>query len=213
MDAISTWLPGIAFAYAATLLGLASPGPNVLAVMGTSMRVGRPAGLALGYGVAAGSFCWALLTATGLSALLASYADALTAIKLAGGLYLLWLAFKAFRSAASRQDVEARTLTDAPQSWLGFFLRGLTVQMTNPKAALSWIAIMSLGLRADAPLWVAAAIVIGTTTLSAIIHTVYALLFSTGAMVRIYGRARRSIQTTLGIFFAFAGVKLLTSRV
>jgi threonine/homoserine/homoserine lactone efflux protein len=212
MDVSSTYLPGIALAYSAFLLSIMSPGPNVLAIMGTSMSVGRQAGLALGLGVATGSFCWAMLTATGLSALLASYAVALTVIKVAGGLYLLWLAYKAFRSAASRHDIEARTLTDAPMTPAGYFLRGFTIQMTNPKAALAWIAIISLGLHADAPVWVAIVIVIGTTLLSVIIHATYAVLFSSTGMVRVYGKARRVIQGTLAALFAFAGVKLLTNR-
>jgi threonine efflux protein len=213
MDTISIYLPGIALAYSAFLLSILSPGPNVLAIMGTSMSVGRPAGLALGLGVAAGSLCWAVLTAAGLSALLASYAAALTIIKIAGGLYLIWLAYKAFRSAAARHDIEARTLGSAPTRALGLFLRGFTIQMTNPKAALAWIAIISLGLQPDAPLWVAAVIVVGTTLLSILIHSAYALLFSTPAMVRIYGKARRIIQGTLAAFFAFAGLRLLTSRI
>ena len=94
MSEISVYLPGILLAYSAFFLAIASPGPNVLAVIGTSMGVGRTSGLALALGVAAGSFLWALLTACGLSALLASYASALTAIKIAGGLYLLWLALQ-----------------------------------------------------------------------------------------------------------------------
>jgi threonine/homoserine/homoserine lactone efflux protein len=212
MDTIPLYLPGIALAYSTFLVSIMSPGPNVLAIMGTSMSAGRPAGLALGMGVAAGSFCWAMLTATGLSALLARYAIALAIIKIAGGLYLLWLACKAFRSATARQDMEARTLADAPVSAAGFFLRGLTIQLTNPKAALAWIAIISLGLQPDAPLWVAAVIVVGTTLLSIIIHASYALLFSSPTMVRIYGRARRIIQGTLAALFAFAGIKLLASR-
>jgi len=36
--------------------------------------------------------------------------------------------------------------------------------------------------------------------------------FSTPTMVRLYDRARRAIQATLGVFFGFAGVKLLASR-
>ncbi len=89
MDQISVYLPGIILAYAAFLLSIMSPGPNILAIMGTSMSIGRSSGTALALGVASGSFCWAMLTATGLSALLASYAVALTAIKIAGGLYTL----------------------------------------------------------------------------------------------------------------------------
>ncbi|MEO1457981.1 MAG: LysE family transporter, partial [Pseudomonadota bacterium] len=201
MDQISPFLPGIGLAYSAFLLSIMSPGPNVLAIMGTSMGSGRRQGLALGLGVAAGSFCWAVLTAAGLSALLASFAIALTAIKILGGLYLLWLAYKAFRAAASAQDIAASRLSDAPPDLFGFFQRGLTVQMTNPKAALTWIAIISLGLQPDAPFWVAAVIVIGTTLLSIAIHATYALAFSSTPMIRLYARARRLIQGVLGTFF------------
>ena len=209
MDQISLYLPGIILAYSAFLLSITSPGPNVLAVLGTSMSAGRKSGLALALGVASGSFIWALMTALGLSALLASYAVALTVIKIVGGLYLLWLAYKSFRAAASRHDIEAVALTGGTR---GYYLRGLTIQMTNPKAALAWIAVISLGLQPGAPIWVALVIVVGTSVLSALIHCLYALAFSTTAMVRAYGRARRWIQGTLGVFFCFAGVKLLTSR-
>ena len=212
MDPISLYLPGIVLAYTAFLLSIMSPGPNILAIMGTSMSSGRSSGIALALGVSSGSLCWALLTVTGLSALLAAYAVALTVIKIAGGLYLLWLAYKSFRAAASHQDVEARTLEGKQLSPRGYYLRGFTIQMTNPKAALAWIAIISLGLQAGAPLWVAAAIVLGTTFFSVTIHCIYAMAFSTKPMVRIYGRARRWIQGLLGAFFAFAGLKLLTTR-
>ena len=199
-------------AYAAFLLGIASPGPNVLAVIGTSMSIWRRSGVALAVGVAAGSLCWAVLTVLGLSALLSVYATALIVIKIGGGLYLLWLAYKAFRSAASTHDIEARELAGERRTWAGYFLRGLTIQMTNPKAALTWIAIVSLGLQHDAPAWVGVVIVVGTSLLSLILHLLYALAFSTPTMVRIYSKSRRVIQVTLGAFFAFGGIKLLTSR-
>lgn len=84
--------------------------------------------------------------------------------------------------------------------------------MTNPKAALAWIAIISLGLKDGAPLWVSAAIVLGTFLLSVIIHTLYAIAFSTPVMVRFYGKARRAIQGLLGVFFAFAGLRMRMHR-
>ena len=180
--------------------------------MGTSMSIGRRSGLMLAFGIAAGSFGWALLTVSGLSVLIANYAAALIVIKIGGGCYLLWLAYKAFRSAAAAHDIEARTLGGAALTPARYLLRGFIIQMTNPKAALAWIAIISLGLAQDAPLWVAVAIVAGTTALSTALHVLYALVFSTQAMVRVYGRARRWIQATLGFFFAFAGIRLLTSR-
>ena len=144
--------------------------------------------------------------------MLAAYAWALTVIKIAGGFYLLWLAYKAFKSAAAKHDIEAHAISVKDSKPLTYFLRGLAIQMTNPKAALSWIAIISLSLQEGAPLWVGTAIVIGTFILSLTLHSVSALAFSTPTMVCVYGRARRKIQATLGVFFTFAGLKLLTSR-
>ena len=212
MSDLSIYLPGILLAYAAFLLAIASPGPNILAVIGTSMSVGRKSGIALALGVAGGSFTWAVLTVAGLSALLSAYASALLFIKIAGGLYLLWLAYKAFKSAASAHDIEAKELAGGQRSPSGYFLRGYTIQMTNPKAALAWIAIISLGLKQGAPLWVGLVIVVGTALLSVAINMLYAIAFSTPAMVRLYGKSRRAIQGGLGTFFAFAGLRLLTSR-
>ena len=139
MDNISLYLPGILLAYSAFLLGIASPGPNVLAVIGTSMEVGRKSGMALASGVALGSLCWALLTVVGLSALLSAYAFALTIIKVGGGLYLLWLAYKSFKAARSKHDIDASAIAGGKRSLFGYALRGFIVQMTNPKAALAWI--------------------------------------------------------------------------
>ncbi|MES5099270.1 LysE family translocator [Agrobacterium sp. BA1120] len=211
MGELAIYLPGIFMAYSAFLLGIASPGPNVLAVIGTSMGVGRIPAMALAFGIATGSFCWATLTVMGLSALLSNYAMALIIIKIGGGLYLLWLAYKAFKSASSRQDIEVKDLSEGRRTPYGYWLRGLTVQMTNPKAALTWIAIISLGLAQDAPSWVGLVIVIGTSILSVAIHLAYAIAFSTPVMVRLYSQARRIIQATLGAFFTLAGIRLLTS--
>lgn len=212
MTEISPHLPGLILAFSALMLGFASPGPNILAVIGTAMAVNRRAGLALAIGVATGTFFWALLTVLGLSALLATYASALLIIKICGGFYLLWLAYKAFKSAASKHDMTADHAVHSKRGLYGYYMRGLTVQMTNPKAALSWIAIVSLGLTPNAPVWVGSVIVIISFALSLFFHCLYALAFSTPVMVRVYARARRGIQTVLGAFFTFAGLKLLTSR-
>ena len=54
MDSLSLYLPGILLAYGAFFIGIASPGPNVLAVIGTSMSLGRKSGIALALGAAGG---------------------------------------------------------------------------------------------------------------------------------------------------------------
>ena len=208
---MQTWLPDIGLALAAMTLALTSPGPNVLAVIGTSMGVGRRHGAALALGVAAGTFCWATSAAVGLGALIASHAGLLTTIKLVGGAYLTWLGVRSLRSAATAKAtsmIETR-LADGPRTC---FLRGFTVQMTNPKAALALLAITSLGLRGGAPWWVGATIVAGITALSAIGHLAYAFAFSTAPVAAAYLKARRWIEAGLGAFFCLAGLRLLTDR-
>jgi threonine/homoserine/homoserine lactone efflux protein len=213
MSDLPIFLPGILLAYSAFFLGIATPGPNVLAVIGTSMTAGRSAGMAVALGVAAGSFSWAILTIMGLSALLAAYGPALAAIKIFGGCYLLFLAYKGFRSAASAQGSEAKELARQSRGMSGYVMAGYAICMTNPKALLAWIAIISLGLKANAPMWVGAVIVAGTAILSASIHCLYATAFSTPSVARVYFKSRRIIQTLLGIFFAMAGIRLLIGQV
>jgi amino acid exporter len=58
LDQLLVYLPGILLAYAAFLIAMTSPGPNVLAIMGTSMSFGRSQGIALALGISAGSFLW-----------------------------------------------------------------------------------------------------------------------------------------------------------
>lgn len=211
MDAVAAYLPGIALAHTAVLLALMSPGPNILAVIGTSMGIGRRQGIALALGVACGTFLWVSLTVVGFAAVIATYAAVMVVLKVLGGFYLLWLGYKALRSATSTKDVRP-TIVSLEGAWRAYFLRGLTVQMTNPKAALAMIAIVSLGVHSGAPAWVGLSIVFGTTTLSLCAHLLYAVTFSTKPMVVLYTRARRIIDAALGAFFCAMGIRLLTDR-
>ena len=189
-------------------VGFVSIGPNILAIIGTSMERGRSHGIALALGVGTGSGIWATLTVTGLTAVVAAYAWTLAILKVLGALYLLWLAYKAFRSAAT-PDLAA-TVSVAQGG--GLYWRGLTIQMTNPKAALHWIAIVGIGLGADAPVWIGIVLVIATTLLSIVGHLLYAVTFSTQPVVDFYRRARRWIDGLLGLFFTFAAFKIATLR-
>ncbi len=205
---MTDYLPNLLLALGIFSLGFVSIGPNILAIIGTSMALGRRQGAALATGVGLGSGIWAALTVLGFAKLMTTYAGALVVLKLFGAAYLLWLAFGAFRAAAQpSKDLTVRQIEGGQM-----LRRGLTIQMTNPKAALHWIAIVTLGLGADAPLSVGIALVISATALSLIGHLAYALTFSTRPVVAFYADARRWIEAGLGIFFMFAAVKLATAR-
>ncbi|NRA88641.1 MAG: LysE family translocator [Rhizobiales bacterium] len=213
MNEFLNHLPIILIAYLAFTLALISPGPNVLAIMATSMDLGRKQALSMASGVALGTFIIGALSALGLASLLALYANAIYVIKIIGAVYLAWLAFKAFKSALSKQDMSLAGKAKLASSNSKYFFSGLIVQVTNPKSIMAWVAILSIGLNVQTPNWVIATIVIGTAFISLGINSSYALLFSSNFMVKLYAKARRSIQTAFGIFFSFAALKLFTSKI
>lgn len=201
--------------FTAYVIAAGSPGPSTLRIMGVAMNHGRRAGLTLAAGVISGSLFWGLSAATGVSALLARYAEALIVLKILGGLYLLYLAVRAARNALT-PDTEIATGpsgAETPPSFLALYRNGLIMHLANPKAVLAWIALVTLGLGAEASWHDVATILAGCAVLSLTIFSGYALVFSTAPMIRLYRRARRGIEGVLAAFFGFAGLRLLLSRV
>jgi threonine/homoserine/homoserine lactone efflux protein len=189
---IEQYTTGVLLAYGVFMIGIFTPGPNILAIVGTSMSTGRTEGKSLAFGIATGSLAWGSLTLFGLTA-------------------LLWLAFKAFRSALSTKDLKLKTIVVKGGSW-SYYRRGVIIQMTNAKAALVWIAIMSLAMDGQAPIWVGGMVVLGTAIVSFAGHWAYAVAFSTAPVVAAYGRTRRWVEGALGAYFCFASYKLITYR-
>lgn len=207
------YLPYLAVAWMAYFIAVISPGPAVLALINTSMTKGRNAGMAFATGVMTGSVCWACLSAIGLAALIAAYAEVLIVIKIAGGLYLLYLAWKAFRSAAMRDAAIGAAGTGVGETLRRLYLKGLALHLTNPKAVFIWISLVSLGLPAGAPASVMAIYIVGCLTIGLLSLNTMALMFSASPVVRAYRKARRTIEACMGAFFAFAGVKMLTAGI
>ncbi|WP_235594002.1 LysE family translocator [Pseudomonas palleroniana] len=153
------------------------------------------------------------MAATGVSAILLQFAEALFVLKIVGGAYLLFLALKAGRSALTPDEKIEKALGAAPPiSGFGLYRRGLLMHLTNPKALLGWIATMTLGLGPQATPETVMIILAGCAVLSISIFCGYAIVFSTAPMIRGYRRARRWIEGTLALVFGAAGFKLLFSR-
>jgi len=199
--------------FTAYIIGAASPGPSNMRIMGVAMHQGRKPALLLAAGVISGSFFWGSMAATGVSAILLQFAQALLVLKILGGAYLLFLAVKAARSAMTSDERIEKALTVMPAaSGFSLFRRGLLMHLTNPKALLGWVATMTLGLGPQATPETVAVILGGCAVLSVTIFCGYAIVFSTAPMIRGYRKARRWIEGALAVVFGVAGFKLLFSR-
>eukprot|EP01032_Pedospumella_encystans_P011789 gene11789-13682_t len=96
----SSFIPAnLLLMYSVYLVGTASPGPSNMTIMAVAIQRGRTPALALASGVITGSIAWGLLAGFGLATALSTWGNILVALKVAGGLYLLWLAYSAGRSA------------------------------------------------------------------------------------------------------------------
>jgi threonine/homoserine/homoserine lactone efflux protein len=139
MDALLT-LPQLAAFLAAGIVVALAPGPDNLMVLSIGMARGRKPGVAFGLGCALGCLNHTLLAALGVSALIAASPVAFTALKIAGGLYLIWLGIQAIRNARA---------LDAPASRKAFaespgklFVKGLVANAINPKVILFFLAFL-----------------------------------------------------------------------
>ncbi|MFK8083897.1 MAG: LysE family translocator [Granulosicoccus sp.] len=93
-------------AYVYTLLGVAaaqaSPGPNLMAVASAGIGQGRRPALLVTLGISTGMLIWAVAVSFGLDTLFTTYPLSLIALKIIGGSYLLWLAFRALKSSLNQ---------------------------------------------------------------------------------------------------------------
>ena len=208
-DLVAFW-PGVAIAWTGIALGLISPGPLQLAVIGTAMDRGRRAGTAVALGIATGTAIWAAISVTGFAAVVAASDRLMTALRVAAALYLLMLAWRALRAARGPGRVIGRALPGRGPGAL--WLSGLLVQATNLKAAVYWMAIAALGLEAGAPPAVAGLVVVGCAAITAAGLAAYAAAFSRPGAVRAYDRVRPWVQSALAAFFCAASLVILTAH-
>jgi threonine/homoserine/homoserine lactone efflux protein len=134
MPDFSTLLP---FLIAALALNL-TPGADMTYVIARAATQGRGAGLAASFGVALGSLGHTLLAAFGVAALVARSDTAFLVIKVAGALYLLFLAFKAFRAGARATHLQSLKPVGAGR----VFAEGALTNLLNPKVALFILAFL-----------------------------------------------------------------------
>ncbi len=114
-----------------------TPGPNMGTLAALTLERGRNAGLAAVAGVALGLAIVGVLAAMGLAAAISEVPALYQTLRWGGVLYLLYLAYDAWRDAGASADVARQ-----PESAPSLFLRGLVINLLNPKAAVFYIAIL-----------------------------------------------------------------------
>jgi threonine/homoserine/homoserine lactone efflux protein len=208
MSSHALFSANLLLAYTAYFVGTASPGPSNLAIMSIAAHRGRKAALAFAFGVISGSMFWATVAAVGVSAVLIAYSHFIVAIKMFGGAYLLWLAFKSGRTALASTSGLASS-SGRTETLKRLYLRGALLHLTNPKAVLVWVSIVALSSNGAGATH--GAVIPGCAVIGCVVFNSYALLFSMDSARRFYTRTRRALEGCLAIVFGVAGIRLLAS--
>lgn len=196
----------------ASLLITVSPGPDNLLVLSIGASRGRQLGVAFGLGCAMGCLSHTLLAALGVSALIAASPLMFSALKLAGGAYLIYLGWQALRSKGGLSAPVADGV--ASSSWQ-LFGKGLLANAINPKVVMFFLAFLPqfvVSERGDVP-WQLAQLGVVFTLQAALLFA--SLGFFAGQVGRWLNRNQSAglwLDRVAGGVFVALGLKLVLSR-
>lgn len=189
-----------------------TPGQDTMYIVGRTISQGRRAGLLSVLGISSGSIVHTLAAAFGLSAILATSAQAFLIVKMAGAAYLTYLGI---RMLIERQPapLAGRSFTREP-AW-AIYRAGMLTNVLNPKVAIFFMAFLPQFVSADASSRVLAFLFLGGVFICNGTLWCLVLVFAASA---ISGRLRSGVSTAVllkratGALFVGLGVRLAASK-
>ena len=125
----------ISFSIATLFLAL-TPGPDNLYVISQSLTNGTKSGIATTIGLISGCIVHTTLLAFGVSAIIAASETIFYGLKIIGACYLLFLAYKVYRSNP-HVDLKNKVLK---KTYLQLFKQGVIMNLVNPKILIFFLA-------------------------------------------------------------------------
>lgn len=199
------------FLLAAGLVTIA-PGPDNLMVLSIGVSKGRRQGIAFGLGCAMGCLSHTLLAVIGVSALIAASPQAFTALKVCGGLYLIWLGYNAMRHA-SRATVQRNGGVEL--SALSLFFKGVFANAINPKVIvffLSFLPQFVVPAQGDVGTQLAALGVLFTLQAAVIFGLLGYFSGTVGQWINTNPRVGILMDRVAGAVFVALGLRLMLGR-
>lgn len=201
---------GFAVITVAHLLAAASPGPDFALVTRQSLVYGRRAGLLASVGIALGLSIHIIYSAAGLAAVIAHSVEWMTAIKLLGGGYLLYLGVRGLRSKPAAEPSSVDTPTLSGSAWRQI-AGGFLCNAFNPKAPIYFLALFTVVLSPDLPLATLAIYGLWIIVLQWLWFSLVATVFAHSAIRGRLLAASHWIDRVFGVAMIALGVRVLVS--
>ena len=198
----------IATILVALLIGAMSPGPSFVLVARNSIGLSRADGLATALGMGVGGVFFSGVALAGLYTLLSAVGWLYAGLKIAGGLYLVYIASKIWRGAARPLLIEDGRLVQTANVRKSFWL-GLSTQLSNPKTAIAYGSIFAALLPQHPPVWCYFALPPLVLAIESGWYTVVALCFSSRRPREVYLRAKKWVDRAAATAIAALGLRLI----
>ena len=183
-----------------------SPGANVLLVsqLAASDRARSARFAALG--VTAGALVWATCAVLGVNAVFQAFPSLRLVLQVAGGVYLLYVASRLWRSSSAPLPGEA-TSVSAPAA----FRLGFLTNITNPKSALFFGSVFAASFPAQPSMLLQMSAVVMVVLNAFCWHTLLAYLFSRERVRAAYSRTRQTANRVASVAVGALGLGLLVA--
>lgn len=211
LESVLPYLGPVGLILLALLAGVVSPGPSFVQVARIAVSRSRADGLAAAVGMGLGALVFAMLALAGLQALLAALPGVYMALKVVGGLYLMWMALNIWRGA--RQPLEMGAAGDGvsrPTVWKSFRV-GLVTQLSNPKIVVVYSSVFAALLPAQFPLPAALLVLAGVLVMETGWYAVVALVLSSTVPRAAYLRSKALVDRVAAGAMGLLGLRLVAT--
>lgn len=199
----------LTFAVAAIVLAI-TPGPDMALFISRTVNYGRAHGVAAVLGATSGLIIHVGLAAFGISLLLSTAPTAFFVLKIAGALYLLWLAIQAVRQGGG---INLLAKTKRPPTIKQSYLTGIGINLTNPKIILFFVTFLPQFVSRTDPNAAGKLLFLGMEFLVLSIPIVIAIVWAAEWVADILTRsikAQRALNWSFAAVFAGFAVAILT---
>ena len=183
---------------------MVSPGPNVLLVSQLAASDRTRSAVFAALGVTCGATLWATCAVLGVHVVFVAFPGLRLALQVAGGVYLLYVAIRLWRSSGAALVGRASSVS----SWAAF-RRGFLTNITNPKVALFFGSVFAASFPA-APSPILQASAVAMVVVNALCwHTLLAYLFSRERVRTAYSRTRGVANRIASVTMGALGLSVL----
>jgi threonine/homoserine/homoserine lactone efflux protein len=192
----------LAFIAAVFVLGI-TPGPAVVAISARALASGLLPAFAFNLGVVAGDLVLMLLAVFGLAAVAQALGPWFVVVRVAGGLYLIWLGWRLWTATPEAPGIEP---VAPARAFRRNAMGGFVLTLGNPKAIVFYAAFLptfvDLARIDGADIAIIAAVIAGVLTVT---NMTYGVLAARARGLFRSARAMRNLNRGAGTMMIGAG--------